>query len=186
MLADMNQIPYTSLLHSVNLANPSWDAFIILFWIIVSIIYSFSAGRGRIISILMSVYMSELIVIQAPFLSAAVQGKFGLAVYLAKLIVFLVLFAFFFLVLSKFVFRTSVETRGFTSWIFSLLFAFLQVGFLVSVILSFLPPDIKMTFSQLVNFLFVSQTAQFVWLLLPIAYLVVLGRTISDHRRNEI
>jgi hypothetical protein len=177
---------YTSLLHSVNFSSPSWDAFIFFFWIIVSLIYSFSAGRGRIISILVSVYMAELLVIQAPFLSIAVQDKFGLAVYLAKLITFLVLFAFFFLALSKFVFRTSIESRGFTSWIFSLVFGVLQVGFLISVILSFLPPEIKNTFAPLVKIIFVSANAQFVWLLLPIVFLILMGRFISDHRKNEI
>ncbi len=173
---------YNSLLQTVNFHNPSWDAFIFFFWIIVSIIYSFSAGKGRIISILVAVYMSELLVIQAPFLSSALGDKFGLAVYLARLITFLVLFAFFFLVLSRFVFRTSVENRGFTSWIFSLVFAFLQVGFLISVILSFLPPEVKTNFAPLVRFVFINDTAVFVWLLLPIAYLILIGRHVSDHR----
>ena len=173
---------YNSLISSVNFHNPSWDAFIFFFWIIVSIIYSFAAGKGRIISILVSVYMSELLVIQAPFLSSALGTKLGLAVYLARLITFLVLFGFFFMVLSRFVFRTSVENRGFGSWIFSLLFAFLQVGFLISVILSFLPPEMKNNFAPLVKMIFLNDTAVFVWLLLPIAYLVFMGRHISDHR----
>jgi len=173
---------YNALLQTVNFHNPSWDAFIFFAWIIVSIIYSFSAGKGRIISILVSVYMAELLVIQAPFLSSALGDKFGLAVYLARLITFLVLFGFFFLILSRFVFRTSVENRGFGSWIYSLIFAFLQVGFLISVILSFLPPDSKNNFAPLVKFVFVSDTAVFVWLLLPIAFLVLIGRHISDHR----
>jgi hypothetical protein len=176
---------YGSLLHSVNFHSPSWDAFIFFFWIIVSIIYSFSAGRGRIISILVSVYMSELLVIQAPFLSTAVGSKLGLAVYLGRLVTFLVLFGFLFLILSKFVFRTSVESRGFGSWFFSLVFAFLQVGFLISVIFTFLPPEIKDTFAPLVRFVFINNTAVFIWLILPIAFLIILGRHISDHSRLE-
>ncbi|MHB8871002.1 MAG: hypothetical protein ACYC5G_00900 [Candidatus Doudnabacteria bacterium] len=173
---------YNSLLNSVNFQNPSWDAFIFFFWAIVAVIYSFSAGRGRIISILVAVYMSELLVIQAPFLSTAVGDQFGLALYLGRLITFLVLFGFFFLVLSKFVFRTSVENRRWGSWIFSLFFAVLQVGFLISVILSFLPPELKSSFAPLVKFVFISDTSNFIWLLLPIAFLVFMGRHISDHR----
>jgi len=176
---------YASLLHSVNFSNPSWDAFIFFFWIVVAIIYSFSSGRGRIISILMSVYMAELLVIQAPFLSTTLGEKLGPIVYLSRLITFLVLFGFFFMVLSKFVFRTSVESRGFTSWIFSLLFAFLQVGFLISVILSFLPQNIKDTFAPLVKFVFLTGTAEFVWLILPIVFLVLIGRYVSDHSRLD-
>lgn len=173
---------YNSLLNSVNFQNPSWDAFIFFFWAIVAVIYSFSAGRGRIISILVAVYMSELLVIQAPFLSTAVGDQFGLALYLGRLITFLVLFGFFFLVLSKFVFRTSVENRRWGSWLFSLVFALLQVGFLISVILSFLPPEVKTSFAPLVKFVFITETSNFIWLLLPIAFLVFMGRHISDHR----
>ncbi len=173
---------YNALLSGLNLHNPTWDVFILLAWAIVSIIYSFGAGRGRIISILISVYMSELLVIQAPFLSTAIGEKFGLAVYLGRLVTFVILFAFLFFILSKFVFRTSVENRRFGSWFFGLIFGFLQVGFLISVILSFLPPATKTNFSPLLQTIFVSQTAEFVWLLLPIAFLIILGRTISDHR----
>ena len=179
----MNPQQYTSLLHSVNFSNPSWDAFIFFFWIVVSIIYSFSAGRGRIISILVSVYMAELLVIQAPFLSNALGSKLGSVIDLSRLITFLILFGFFFLVLSKFVFRTSVENRGFSSWFFSLIFAILQVGFLISVILSFLPADVKNTFAPLVKFVFVSDTAVFAWLILPIIFLVIIGRHVSDHSK---
>ncbi len=173
---------YNSLLHSVNFHNPTWDAFIFFIWIAVSIIYSFSAGRGRIISILISIYMAELLVIQAPFLGTELGAKLGLAVYLGRLIVFLALFSFFFLALSKFVFHTSVESRGFTSWFLSMVFAFLQVGFLISVVLSFLPPEIKANFAPLVKMVFVSNIAAFVWLILPILFLVLVGRHISGHR----
>ena len=176
---------YTSLLHSVNFGNPSWDAFIFFFWIAGGIIYSFASGRGRSMSILVAVYMSELLVIQAPFLSTALGQQFGGIVYLSRLITFLVLFGLFFMILSRFVFRTAVDSRGITSWFFALVFAFLQVGFLISVILSFLPQDIKDSFAPLVKFIFLNSTAQFVWLLLPIAFLIVVGRHISDHNKNE-
>jgi hypothetical protein len=164
----------------ISLHNPTWDAFIILFWIIVSIIYSFSAGRGRIISILVAVYMSELIVIQAPFLGNSAAQHLNLALYLGRLIVFLVMFLLFFLVLSKYVFRTSLEHRGMSSWLFSFLFSLLQVGFLISVVLSFLPVATQQTFSTSIQTLFITSTAQFIWLLLPMVFLVVAGRLVKE------
>ena len=165
----------------INLHNPTWSAFILLFWIIVSIIYSFSAGHGRIISILVAVYMSELIVIQAPFLGTDAAQKLNLALYLGRLGVFLVMFLFFFLVLSKYVFRTSLEHRGVSSWIFSFLFALLQVGFLISVVLSFLPVSTQQMLAALIQSLFINSTAQFIWLLLPMVFLVVAGRLNQSH-----
>ena len=166
----------STLFAGINFHNPSWDAFILLFWLIVSIIYSFAAGRGRIISILVAVYMAELIVIQAPFIGTTAAQQLNVALYLGRLIAFLVMFLVFFLVLSKYVFRTSVEHRGISSWLFSLIFSVLQVGFLISVVLSFLPTEVKVDFSPLISTLFVTQMSQFIWLLLPIAFLVIAGR----------
>lgn len=171
---------YNSLLNSVNFHNPSWDAFIFFFWIVASLIYSFSAGRGRIISILVAVYMGELLTIQAPFLTKAIVERGNVDLYFAQLIIFLVSFAFFFWVLSKFVFRTSFDGRRGGGVIFSTIFSFLQVGFLISVVLSFLPPSIKENFAPLIKFVFVTPTAAFVWLLLPIIFLMLIGRHISD------
>lgn len=160
----------------ISFHNPTWDAFILLFWIIVSIIYSFSAGRGRIICILVAVYMSELIVIQAPFLGNGAAQHLNVALYLGRLVVFLVMFLLFFMVLSKYVFRTSLEHRGMSSWLFSFLFSLLQVGFLISVVLSFLPVVTQQSFSSSIQTLFITSTAQFIWLLLPMIFLVVAGR----------
>jgi hypothetical protein len=173
----------SSLFAGINFHNPSWDAFILLFWLAVSVIYSFAAGKGKIISILVAVYMSELIVIQAPFIGTSAAQQLNVALYLGRLIAFLAMFLFFFLVLSKYVFRTSVEHRGVSSWFFSLMFSVLQVGFLISVVLSFLPTEVKNDFSPLISILFVSQMSQFVWLLLPIAFLVITGRS---HRMDAL
>lgn len=174
--ASVTSVASTAAIGGISLHSPTWDAFIILFWIIVSVIYSFSAGRGKIISILVAVYMSELIVIQAPFLGTYSAQHLNLALYLGRLVVFLVMFLLFFLVLSKYVFRTSLEHRGMSSWLFSFLFALLQVGFLISVVLSFLPIGTQETFSRSIQTLFITSTAQFVWLLLPMVFLVVAGR----------
>lgn len=171
---------YNSLLNSINFHNPTWDAFIIFFWIVASLIYSFSAGRGRIISILVSVYMAELLTMQAPFLTTAIGDRAQVDLYFAQLIVFVVSFAFFFWVLSKFVFRTSFDGRRGAGWLTTTIFSFLQIGFLISVVLSFLPPDIKENFAPLIKFVFVNPTAAFVWLLLPIVFLILIGRHVTD------
>lgn len=171
---------YNSLLSSINFHNPSWDAFIFFFWIVASLIYSFSAGRGRIISILVAVYMGELLTIQAPFLIKFLGDRGNVDLYFSQLIIFLVSFAFFFWVLSKFVFRTSFDGRRGGGVIFSTIFSFLQVGFLISVILSFLPPSVKENFAPLIKMVFVTPTAAFVWLLLPIVFLILIGRHVTD------
>lgn len=170
------------ILSNINLTGAGTDAFIFFFWAVASVIYSFFTGRGKIISILVAVYMAELIVIQAPFLSDAIAERFGVVGYLAQLIAFLAAFCFLFIVLSRFVFRTAMDQRGLFSWIYGLLFAVLQVGFLISVVLSFLPPEMQFKFAPIVKLVFLSDFARFVWLLLPIAFLVVIGKFLTSRR----
>jgi hypothetical protein len=170
------------ILKDINLNGAGTDAFIFLFWAVASIVYSFFAGRGKIISILVAVYMAELIVIQAPFLSNSIAERLGVVGYLAQLIAFLAAFCFLFVVLSRFVFRTAMDQRGLFSWVYGLMFAVLQVGFLISVVLSFLPPEMKQSFAPIVKLIFISEFARFLWLLLPIAFLVVIGKYITSRR----
>ena len=42
---------------NINWAAPSWDLFIILFFIVAAFLYGLSLGRNRVIVILVSIYM---------------------------------------------------------------------------------------------------------------------------------
>jgi hypothetical protein len=64
--------------------------------------------------------------------------------------------------------------------VFSLVFSFLQVGLLINTILTLLPKNIQANFTQLIQFAFIKDPASFVWLVLPIGFLIVLGRLVSD------
>src|SRR3989338_6221110 len=90
-----------SLIKSFNWHSPSWDLFIILFWLVASVIYAFSSGRGRLLSILVSVYMAKLLVIEAPFLNSLVNQKLSIVtVSLQQLATFTILFFVLFFFLS--------------------------------------------------------------------------------------
>ena len=170
----------TSLIHNFNWHSPSWDLFIFLFWGVASIFYAFAAGRGRSISLLFSLYISKLLVLQAPWLTNFINQKLpssfgGLQLLVSFLIIFLVLF----IMLSRYAFRTSADGRHFGSIPFTMVFAFLQMGLLINTILTFLVATGK-TFSPLVQFIFIGTTASFVWMLLPLIFLIILGRSIAD------
>ena len=72
-VADANQ-----LIQNFNWHNPSWDLFILLFWAVAGIIYAFASGRGRVISMLMSLYIAKLLVlpslVSALFSAASTSG----------------------------------------------------------------------------------------------------------------
>jgi hypothetical protein len=171
----------SQLIHNFNWHSPSWDLFILLAWAIVSVFYAFAAGRGRIISLLMSLYISKLLVLQAPWLTNALNGKLpGVLSSLQQLISFLLIFLILFMLLGRYAFRTSADGRHFGSLLFGVIFAVLQIGLLISTILGYLSSGIVNNFSPLIHLLFLNNVATFVWLFAPLAFLVVLGRSIAD------
>jgi hypothetical protein len=178
-ISDVNQM-----FLGFNWYSPSWDLFIFLFWAVASVMYAFAAGRGRVISLLMSLYIAKLLVLQAPWLPNAINGQLpGSLLSLQQLISFLIIFIVLFMLLSRYAFRTSADGRHFGSIIFSVIFSFLQVGLLINTILSYLAVSGK-TFSPLVNLIFVSDLASFVWIILPLLFLIFLGRAVSEHHAN--
>jgi hypothetical protein len=173
------------LFKNFNWQTPSWDLFIILFWLVASVIYAFSAGSGRILTILVSVYMAQLLVIEMPFLSQAVAQRVDITTgTLQQLAAFGVLFILLFIFLSRYAFKTSIDGRRFTSIGFGLVFAVLQIGLLINIIIGYLPAQVQNNFSGLISFIFLHPYSNFIWLILPVAFLIFLGRFISD--RSEM
>jgi hypothetical protein len=181
----MNFNHLNQLVHTFNWHSPSWDLFIVLFWLVASVMYAFAAGRGRILSVLVSIYIAKLLVLEAPFLSQNISKHFNITVlYMQQLATFAVLFLVLFMFLARYAFKTAADTRHLTSFVFSLVFAFLQIGLLINIVLGFLPDAIRATFSPLIKLVFIDGQANFIWLLLPIVYLIALGRFVSE--RTEI
>ncbi|MBI3231618.1 MAG: hypothetical protein HYZ51_00875, partial [Candidatus Doudnabacteria bacterium] len=112
----------TELVKTFNWHTPSWDLFIFLFWAVASVFYAFAAGRGRIINILISVYMAKLLTLEAPFLTDAIRSRLPESVFaLQQLIVFAILFVLLFVFLGRYAFKTSADHRKMASIIFGLL-----------------------------------------------------------------
>ena len=179
-MTSFSQIQF--LIHTFNWHSPSWDLFILAFWLVASVLFAFSSGRGRMLLILVSTFMAQLIVIQAPFFTnfAAQRLNIGMAT-LAQLAAFVILFLIFFIFLGRYAFKSSVDGRGIVSLPFTLVFALLQVGLLINIIISYIPDYIQNSFSPLIQFLFLSPNAGFVWLLLPVVFLIVVGRFVTDN-----
>jgi hypothetical protein len=185
MLAALSVFDASQIIHNFNWVTPSWDLFILLAWVGASIMYMFAAGRGRIINILLSVYVAKLIVMEMPFLTDAAAKNLNLSIAsLQQLAAFLIIFLVLFLFLGRFVLKTSADSRRLSSMVFGLVFAFLQIGLLINIILSYLPSGTQNSFSQLIQTLFIKQPAGFVWLIIPIGYLMLLGKFVGD--TNEL
>jgi len=172
----------TELVKSFNWQSPSWDLFIFLFWAVAAVFYTFAAGRGRIINILISVYMAKLLTLEAPFLTDAIKGRLPESVFaVQQLVVFGILFVLLFIFLGRYAFKTSADHRKMSSIAFGLIFALLQVGLLINTVLTLLPTGVQNSFSELIQILFIRNPASFIWLVAPVGFLILLGRHISHH-----
>jgi hypothetical protein len=176
---------FEHLIRIFNWHTPSWDLMIMLFWLVAGVVYAFAAGRGRILTILVSVYMAKLLVIEAPFLTAQVSKHANIAVAsLQQLVTFAILFLVLFLFLGRYAFKTSADGRHMSSVLFGVIFGILQIGLLINVVIGFLPPAVQNSFAPLIRFLFVDNPAPFLWLIAPVLFLVFLGKFVSE--RSEM
>lgn len=176
---------FINLIKTFNWHNPTWDLFILAAWVLASVFYAFAAGRGRVVNILISVYIAKLLVLEAPFLSQGITSKLPSAlVNLQQLAVFVAIFLILFLLLGRYVFKTSADNRQISSLLFGLIFSFLQIGLLINIVLTLLPSGVQQNFSGLISVLFIKNPASFIWLVAPVVYLVFLGKFVGDS--NEI
>ncbi len=170
-----------SFLANINWAAPSWDVFVYLFFIIGAFLYGFSLGRDRIIVILVSIYMALAVVGNAP-----VINQVNIALKLTDNIVlqislFLGLFVLLFFLLSRSaLIKTIGENSAPGKWWQVIVFSFLQVGLLISITLSFLPPETVSAFSEQTRQIFISDYGKSAWLILPIVFMALGPKSKKD------
>ncbi|MBU1180181.1 hypothetical protein KJ885_04515 [Patescibacteria group bacterium] len=157
---------------------PSWDLFILIFFVVAVFIYGFSLGRNRIVVILIAIYMALAVVNTAPFIDKWVERAISIdigQVFAFKLGLFLIVFALLFFLFSRSTLLHSVsgnERRG--SWWQIPIFSILHIGLLLSIALSFLPADALWSLSPFTREVFTSDIGKFVWITLPIGAMIIL------------
>lgn len=159
----------------VNWAAPTWDLFIVLFFVATVFLYGLSLGRDRIIVILMSIYMALAVVSVAPFLGE-VNADVAIGKYLAfKVTAFLGIFVLLFFLLSRSVLLKTFGNLAAGKWWQVLIFSAFHVGLLVSITISLLPTGALAHLAPLTKTLFASETAKFVWVVAPIGAMAFLS-----------
>jgi hypothetical protein len=172
-----------SLFASLNWQTPSWDLFIILFFVLSALIYGMSLGRQRIIVILISIYMSLAVANYAPVLENFLKDRGVGDFFLFKVTTFLGAFLFLFFFLSR---SALLKTFGGGnhdgSWWQVMIFSILQIGLLISVTLSYLPANVTASLSDLTKQIFINDTAKFLWIIAPILAMIIIRA--PKRRRN--
>lgn len=169
-----------SALAQLNLASPTWDLFIILFFLVFSLLYGFSLGRDRIIAIIVAIYMALAVVSNAPFLRT-LDGQ-TVRIALGSTIAFRVTFflsvflVIFFLVSRSAIMGVLGSSESTSSAFQVMLFSILHVGLLLSVTLSFLPREIADRFAPLTRAIFLSDVGRFCWIVLPVIAMMMVRR----------
>lgn len=172
------------LINSINWQAPSWDLFIILFFVLSALIYGMSLGRQRIIVILISIYMSLAVADYAPIVENLLQDRGMGDFFLFKVTTFLGAFLILFFLLSR-----SALLKVFGggnhdgAWWQVMLFSIMQIGLLISVTLSLLPPAITSHLSPTTQKIFIDETSKFLWIIAPIVAMIIIR---SPKRRRNL
>ncbi|MBU1130543.1 hypothetical protein KJ840_00195 [Patescibacteria group bacterium] len=164
---------------------PSWDLFIILFFLIASLIYGLSLGRDRIVIILVSIYMALAVVDYAPFAEKLIEGTSLEGFFLFRVVSFIAVFLLLFFILAQSALLNTFASRNASrSWWQTIVFSILHVGLIISITLSFLPESFVNELSDFTYRLFATETARFVWIILPIIAMAFIRK--PRRRRRDI
>lgn len=167
------QLDTSNLLKGIDFQKPSWDVFVILFFLVGALLYGLSLGRDRIIVILVSIYMSLTVVKSLPdvVLRFTIGKEFAIQVT-----AFVALFVgLFFLVSRSALIRTLGVNASEGKWYQTIIFSILHVGLLISITMSFLPADVIAKFAPITQFVFTAQWSQFAWIAAPIVAMIIFG-----------
>lgn len=168
---------------NVNWAQPSWDLFIVLFFVVAGLVYGLSLGRERVVAILVSVYMALAVVSNAPYIGILRNGIRDSNTTLARVFAFIAIFIVLFVLLVR-----SSTMKGLSgsdekgSWWQAMLFSFLHVGLLISIVLSYLPVNAIQQLAPMTQRVFTSDTGRFLWVLGPILALIMFRGSTSRRK----
>lgn len=109
------------------LSNPSWDLIVLFFFIAVGFFYGLMAGKSRMISFLVSLYISGFLFDKFYYLDQLIKTDSLTSTFMARIGVFLVVLFIINLLFSK-VLRLSSDGSE-KKWWQALLLSFLQPGF---------------------------------------------------------
>lgn len=159
-------------------STTNWDILLVIFLVGGSILYALFLGKRRVMVILTAIYMTLAVLAYTPFIGkiSEVMGSSS------KTAIFIIGFVVLFFMVSRGALHRVFSRGGYVgSWWQALLLAFLQLGLLLSVFLSFLPANYQEHFSSLTRAVLLSDWGRLVWLVLPIVVMAAM----TGEKKNE-
>lgn len=171
--ATTQQTVLQDVVQDLNLANPTWDLFLVGFFVVGALLYGLSLGKDRIIAIMVSIYMALAVVATLPDFVLNIKVNDS---YTVQITAFISVFIILFFLLSRQAVLNALAPTGEGKWWQTLVFSVLHVGLLVSVTLSFMPETVLGKFSPLTQYLFTNEWTKFGWIAAPIVAMILVGR----------
>jgi len=162
-------------LGQISWGNPTWDIFLIVFVAVIAILYGLFLGRDKLMLIFVCLYMSLAITNVAPWLRNLPPLTTD-QLFILKSGIFIGVVIILFLLLSRSTLYRTIANTPKHSGLTVIIFSILHVGLVVSVILSFMPSAYEKFLGPLTQKLFVSETAQFLWVVIPIIMMAITAR----------
>jgi hypothetical protein len=169
-----------NLLANINWNVPTWDLFILMFFITVGILFAFTLGKARILFVLLSLYVGLAITSSLSFFITEEKSsilRLGSASAL-KITVFILCVVVLFILFSRMGVLSSFSVK--INPLVILFFSFLQVGLLISIILSFLPSETILSFAPLTQKLFTANYSKILWMVVPIIAMALIKKKESS------
>ncbi|MDP3953968.1 MAG: hypothetical protein Q8Q06_00945 [bacterium] len=151
----------------INFSEVPWEWWIAFFIVFVIFLSGFSYGKSRLFVSLLGLYIAAFIEPLFVYFEKTASFIETENIYIVHIILFFIIYFIVFVLLN----RSSLKSR-FSLKEFSLgpiiFLAMLKFGFLLSIILSYLPPDLITERAPTISTYFVSGTARFWWAVVPI------------------
>lgn len=164
-------------LDGIRLPELRHDWLVIFFFIFVIIIVALSLGRTRMLIALVSIYIAAFIELRFVWLDKLKEIEFfkGKPDFWLHLILFFVIYFVVFSILNHSILKHRFSLSE-TSALSILMIAFFEIGFLVSIILNYFPPELLERVPSRFAPYFATKTALFGWAVLAVLFLLTFPR----------
>ncbi len=161
-------------------ANYNWLT--ISFFVFAILIIAFSLGRSRMLLALVGLYAAAFLEPIFPFFNLLHKYFLKYPEYFLHLALFFVFYILVILVLNNSILKTQLSVSR-QSVIYILFVAFLEIGFMFSILSTYLPAEIIKRFPSNLAVYFSTKNARFVWALVPVLALIFASE--KKHRQKQ-
>ena len=146
---------------------------VILFGIFVIFLVGFGLGRSRMMLSLVSLYIASFLETHFTYFNNISSALKNIPQYVMHVAILLILYGITFFLLNRSFIKQRLALKEASIFVATLM-AVLQIGFLASIVISYLPAAVVAPLPKWVLQFFGTKNAQFLWALTPIVLLIFM------------